>query len=91
MLRRIGEAVRTIFGLVESVEQLKAKNEVLTATVEELRRELGRQAGQVSVLMEFVHDALNRHMRKEAEAAARAVLAELEGKRRTKGRARKKN
>jgi hypothetical protein len=82
MLRRIGEAVKTIFGLVESVDQLKAKHDVLAADVEMLRRELERQAGQVSVLMEFVHDALNKHMRREAEAAARTAIAELGRERR---------
>jgi hypothetical protein len=30
MLRRIGEMVRTILSVVEAVEQLKAKNDVLT-------------------------------------------------------------
>jgi hypothetical protein len=40
LLRRMGEAVRMIFGLVESVDQLKAKHDVLSAKVDELRREV---------------------------------------------------
>lgn len=90
MLRRIGEAIRTVFGLVESVDQLKARNEILTANVDELRRELDRQSGQVNVLMAFVRDALDNKMRKEADAAAHAVLVEFESKLRTKARAKKK-
>ncbi len=80
MLRRIGEVVRTVFGLVESVEQLKAKNETLTAKVDELRREIDQQTGQVKVLLEFVRGALDDRVEKRAETAARAVLAEFESK-----------
>jgi hypothetical protein len=80
MLRRMGEAVKTIFGLVESVAQLKAKNDLLTAKVDELRREVDQQAGQLKVLMQFVQGALDDRVEKRAEAAARAVLAAYESK-----------
>jgi hypothetical protein len=33
MLRRMGEAVETILGLVDSVERLERKNDALTAKV----------------------------------------------------------
>jgi hypothetical protein len=49
MLRRIGDVVRTILGLVESVDQLKAKNDVLTTKVDQLRLEVAQQAGQLEV------------------------------------------
>jgi hypothetical protein len=90
MLRRIGDAIRTILGLVDSVAQLKAKNDVLTAKVDELRREVDQQAGQVKVLMEFVRGALDDRVEQRAEAAARAVLAELDKRPGTKPPAKKK-
>ena len=90
MLRRIGEVVKTIFGLVESVAQLKAKNDVLTAKVDELRREVDQQAGQVRVLLEFVRRALNERVDKRAEAAARAVLADFVPRLATKVHGKKK-
>ena len=80
MLRRIGEVVKTVFGLVESVAQLKTKNDFLTAKVDELRREVDQQAGQIKVLMEFVRSALDDRVEKRAEAAARAILAEYQSK-----------
>jgi hypothetical protein len=80
MLRRIGEVVRTILGLVESVSQLKAKNDVLTIKIDELRREVDQQAGQIKVLMEFVRSALDDRVERRAEAAARAILADFEAK-----------
>ena len=80
MLRRVGEAVRAIFALSESVSQLKGKNETLIKRVDELAREVDQQAGQLKVLMEFVRDALNERVDRRAEAAARAVLAERESK-----------
>jgi hypothetical protein len=90
MLRRIGEVIRTILGLVESVAQLKEKNDALAAKVEELRREVDQQSGQIRVLLEFVRGALNDRVDQRAEAAARAVLAEREGKAGTSSSARKK-
>lgn len=80
MLRRMGEAVRTILDLTDSVEELKKKNGALTATVSELRRDVDQQAGQIHVLLEFVRNALDDRVDRRAEAAARAVLAEFEGK-----------
>jgi len=79
-----------IFGLVESVDQLKAKHDVLSAKVDELRREVDQQAGQVKVLMQFVQSALNDQVERRAEAAARAVLAASEPKSGDKSPAKKK-
>ena len=90
MLRRIGEVVGTILSLVESVAQLKAKNDVLTAKVDELRREVDQQAGQVKVLMEFVRSALDDRVEKRAQPAARAILADYETKASSKSRGKKK-
>jgi cell division protein FtsB len=90
MLRRIGEVVRTILSLVESVAQLKAKNDVLSAQVDELRREVDQQAGQVKVLMEFVRSALDDRVEKRAQAAARAVLVDYEAKANSKSRGKRK-
>ena len=90
LLRRIGEAARLIFGLVDSVDQLKAKNEALTKRFNELRRDFDEQAGQVKVLMQFLQSALNDRMRVEAEAAVRAILAESENKPGTKRPGKKK-
>ena len=90
MLRRIGEVIRTVFGLVDSLEQLKGKNDVLTAKVDELRREVDQQAGQVRVLMEFVRSALDDRVEKRVQAAARAVLAEFETNQATKSPTKKK-
>ena len=91
MLRRIGEVVGTILSLVDSVAQLKAKNDVLTAKVDELRREVDQQAGQVKVLIEFVCSVLDDRVEKRARAAARAVLADYEAKASsTKSRGKKK-
>jgi hypothetical protein len=84
MLRRLGEAVKTIIGFVHSVEQLKSRNDVLTAKVDELQRTIDQQSGQVEVLLRFVTGALDDKIEKRAEAAARAVVAELEKKRRKK-------
>jgi hypothetical protein len=78
MIRRLGEAVRTILGLVHSVDQLKARNDVLTAKVDELQRKVDQQAGQLEVLLRFVVGALDDRIEKRAEAAARAVLAKFE-------------
>src|ERR1043165_3044519 len=90
MLRRIGEVVRTILGLVESVEQLKAKNDVLTTKVDQLRLEVAQQAGQLEVLLKFISGALNAQVDKRAEDAARAVLAEFEAKQLTQPPLKKK-
>jgi lipopolysaccharide biosynthesis regulator YciM len=90
MLRRIGEVVKTIFGLVESMEHLKAKNDGLTSKVDELSREVYQQAGQIRVLLEFVKGALDDRVEKRAEAAARAVLAEFEASQSAKSAAKKK-
>jgi hypothetical protein len=69
---------------------LRAKNEVLTAKVDELRREVDQQAGQVMVLMQFVRSALDDRVEKRAAAAARAVLADYESKSGAKSPDRKK-
>jgi hypothetical protein len=90
MLRRIGEVVRTVLDLVESVEQLKNKNDILTSKVDELRREVDRQAGQVTVLLEFVRGALESKVEQAAEKAARRILAEFDTKSGQAGRPRKK-
>lgn len=90
MLRRIGEVVKTILGLVESVSELKAKNDALTANLEELRREVDQQSGQITVLIEFIRGALDERVEKRAEAAARAILAEFERKSGDKPRPKKK-
>jgi cell division protein FtsB len=90
MLRRIGEMVGTILSLVDSVAQLKAKNDILTAKVDELRREVDQQAGQVKVLIEFVRSALDDRVEKRAQAAARAVSADYEAKASSKSRGKKK-
>jgi cell division protein FtsB len=90
MLRRIGEMVGTILSLVDSVAQLKAKNDILTAKVDELRREVDQQAGQVKVLIEFVRSALDDRVEKRAQAAARAILADYEAKAISKSRGKKK-
>jgi hypothetical protein len=66
------------------VEQLKSRNDVLTAKVDELQRTIDQQSGQVEVLLRFVTGALDDKIEKRAEAAARAVVAELEKKRRKK-------
>jgi cell division protein FtsB len=78
------------FSLVESVAQLKAKNDVLTAKVDELRHEVDQQAGQVKVLIEFVRGALDDRVEKRAQAAARAVLADYEAKADTESRGERK-
>jgi hypothetical protein len=80
MLRRIGEVIKTILGLVDSVAQLKEKNDALTLKVDELQRQVDQQAGQVTVLLEFVRSALDDRVEKRAEAAARAVLEEFRSK-----------
>ena len=90
MLRRIGEVVKTILGLVDSVAELKAKNDALSASVEELRREVDQQAGQIRVLIEFIRDALDERVEKRAEAAARAIVAEFERKSGKRPRSKKK-
>jgi hypothetical protein len=90
MLRRVGKAVKLIFGLAESIAQLKAKNEALSVKVDEMRRDLDQQAGQVTVLIHFVQSALNDRVREQAEAAVRAILAEREHKPGTKRPGKKK-
>jgi len=62
----------------------------LTAKVDELRREVDQQAGQVKVLIEFVRSALDDRVEKRAQAAARAVLADYEAKASSKSRGKKK-
>jgi hypothetical protein len=66
------------------VEQLKSRNDVLTTKVDELQRKIDQQAGQIEVLLRFVTGALDDRIEKRAEAAARAAVADLEKKRRTK-------
>ena len=90
MLRRLGKAVKLIFGLVDSVAQLKLKNEALSRKIDELRHEVDQQAGQVRVLLQFVQSALNDRVQEQARAAVRAVLAERENQPGTKRPARKK-
>jgi hypothetical protein len=90
MLRRIGEVIKTILDVAESVSQLKAKNDVLTAKIDELRREVDQQAGQIRVLMEFVRSALDERVEKRAEAAARAILADYDFTSGAKSRGKKK-
>ena len=84
LLRRLGEAVKTIIGLVHSVEQLKSRNDVLATKVDELQRKVDQQAGQVEVLLRFVVGALDDRIEKRAEAAARAAVGDLQKKRRKK-------
>ena len=84
MLRRLGEAVKTIIGLVNSVEHLKSRNDALATKVDELQRKVDQQAGQVEVLLRFVIGALDDRIEKRAETAARAAVAELDKKRRKK-------
>jgi hypothetical protein len=90
LLRRAGEAVKVIFGLADSVTELKTKNDALFAKVAELRRDVDQQAGQVKVLMGFVQSALNDRVREQAEAAVRAILAERGNKPGTKRPGKKK-
>ena len=84
MLRRLGEAVKAIIGLVDSVEQLKSRNEVLATKVDELQRQIDQQAGQIEVLLRFVSSALDDRIEKRVEAAARAAIAQIATKERKK-------
>jgi predicted RNase H-like nuclease (RuvC/YqgF family) len=71
--KKIGEFVANVMRLERSVETLKEENRKLEEQVSRLQR----QAGQLKVLLSFVHTSLRDQVETRAEGAAIRVFERL--------------
>lgn len=80
--KKIGEFVLAIWEIQRAVASLRADNKKLQDEISRLQRQVDDQAGQLKVLLAFVHTSLRDQVETQAERAAfRAVrsLVELKG------------
>ena len=75
--KKIGEFVANVMRLERSVETLKEENRKLQDQVSRLQREADDQAGQLKVLLSFVHTSLRDQVETRAEGAAIRVFERL--------------
>jgi predicted RNase H-like nuclease (RuvC/YqgF family) len=76
-LRKIGEFLVNVFTLERSVDTLKERSKSLEAEVQHLQRQVDEQAGELKVLVTFVHSSLRDQTEGRAERAAIRVLERL--------------
>ncbi len=75
--KKIGEFVANVMQLERSVETLKEDNRKLQEQVSRLQRQADDQAGQLKVLLAFVHTSLRDQVETRAERAAIGVFERL--------------
>lgn len=76
-LRKIGEFLANVLTLERSVDALKDRTRSLEAEVQRLQRQVDEQAGELKVLVTFVHSSLRDQIEGRAERAAIRVLERL--------------
>lgn len=76
-LRKIGEFLINVLTLERSVDALKDRTKSLEAEVQRLQRQVDEQAGELKVLVTFVHSSLRDQIEGRAERAAIRVLERL--------------
>jgi len=76
-LRKIGEFLANVLNLERSVDVLKDRTKNLEAEVHRLQRQVDEQAGELKVLVTFVHSSLRDQVEGRAERAAIRVLERL--------------
>lgn len=76
-LRKIGEFLGNVLTLERSVDALKDRTKSLEAEVQRLQRQVDEQAGELKVLVTFVHSSLRDQIEGRAERAAIRVLERL--------------
>jgi hypothetical protein len=75
--KKIGEFVANVMRLERSMETLKEDNRKLQEQVSRLQRQADDQAGQLKVLLSFVHTSLRDQVDTRAERAAIGVFERL--------------
>lgn len=75
--KKIGEFVANVMRLERSVETLKEDNRKLHEQVSRLQSQVDDQAGQLKVLLSFVHTSLRDQVETRAEGAAIRVFERL--------------
>jgi chaperonin cofactor prefoldin len=76
-LRKLGEFLANVWTLERSVDALKDRTKSLEAEVQRLQRQVDEQAGELKVLVTFVHSSLRDQIEGRAERAAIRVLERL--------------
>lgn len=76
-LRKIGEFLANVLTLERSVDALKDRTKSLEAEVQRLQRQVDEQAGELKVLVTFVHSSLRDQIEGRAERAAIRVFERL--------------
>ena len=74
---KIGEFLANVLTLERSVDALKDRTKSLEAEVQRLQRQVDEQAGELKVLVTFVHSSLRDQIEGRAERAAIRVLERL--------------
>jgi predicted nuclease with TOPRIM domain len=75
--RKIGEFLANILTLERSVDALQDRTKSLEAEMQRLQRQVDEQAGELKVLVTFVHSSLRGQIEGRAERAAIRVLERL--------------
>jgi chaperonin cofactor prefoldin len=75
--RKIGEFLANVLTLERSVDALKDRTKSLEAEVQRLQRQVDEQAGELKVLVTFVHSSLRDQIEGRAERAAIRVFERL--------------
>jgi chaperonin cofactor prefoldin len=76
-LRKLGEFLANVLTLERSVDALKDRTKSLEAEVQRLQRQVDEHAGELKVLVTFVHSSLRDQIEGRAERAAIRVLERL--------------
>ena len=76
-LRKLGEFLSNVLTLERSVDALKDRTKSLEAEVHRLQRQVDEQAGELKVLVTFVHSSLRDQVEGRAERAAIRVFERL--------------
>lgn len=90
--RRIVDFVQNVFRLESAVEALKKHDKALAERIELLQQQVLAHEGELRVLLQFVHKALDSTIELRAEKVAIGVFERMTGterKRRVKKRSRK--
>lgn len=76
-LRKLGEFLANVLTLERSVDALKDRTKALESEVRRLQRQVDEQAGELKVLVTFVHSSLRDQVEGRAERAAIRVFERL--------------
>jgi chaperonin cofactor prefoldin len=76
-LRKLGEFLANVLTLERSVDALRDRTKSLEVEVQRLQRQVDEQAGELKVLVTFVHSSLRDQIEGRAERAAIRVLERL--------------